>query len=143
MHRIIKAFFFVFHVSRTAYIEIKNMSLFKKSVALTVGLFAVAPTEVKSVGVMAKLQGVTAEGHFCDHECQQELRKLHDQRTSPKVGHAAEEPLILTKLLQKGVSTEEMQKQSLVSPQIGNYSSYSGFFTTDSDPKHDNNMFFW
>ena len=43
----------------------------------------------------------------------------------------------------QSVPISEIQKQSKVSPQIGNFTSYSGFFTTDPDPKNDNNMFFW
>ena len=131
------------------------------------------PSCANAVGVLAKLQGVTEEGHSCDEACVRELHALsslsgrdaaaslnyvrggeHSKAAKKDLGahengngnayvRAPEEPLILTKLLQQGLEPAAIRAQSEVSPQIGNYTSYSGFFTTDADPANDNNMFFW
>lgn len=50
------------------------------------------------------------------------------------------EPLYLTNLIENG-EIKKAQRKSLVSPSIGNTTSYSGFFTVDEDCG--NNLFFW
>jgi len=111
------------------------------------------PTE--AVGVLAKMQGATDAGHSCDDACVRELFQLQQKQHTDKSSKSskklhgaaptrgADEPLILTDLLKNGTAISDIQEQSKVSPQIGNHTSYSGFFTTDSSPEADNNMFFW
>jgi vitellogenic carboxypeptidase-like protein len=100
--------------------------------------------------MMARMQGVTEEGFSCDAKCRQELINLAAAENMSDHGKesnafrtSATEPLILTKLVQSGMSMADIRKQSEVSPAIGNFTSYSGFFTTDAQVTRDNNMFFW
>ena len=99
-----------------------------------------SPYKTRFVGFMKR---ATEDGHSCDAACVHRLEQLHQTAKGTKGDRAADEPLILTKLIKEGQTAEQLQSASLITPQIGNFSSYSGFFTTDADPKHDNNMFFW
>eukprot|EP01065_Artemidia_motanka_P012137 TRINITY_DN1663_c0_g1_i1.p1 TRINITY_DN1663_c0_g1~~TRINITY_DN1663_c0_g1_i1.p1 ORF type:complete len:501 (+),score=190.55 TRINITY_DN1663_c0_g1_i1:74-1504(+) len=49
--------------------------------------------------------------------------------------------LDLTAMAEGGASPDQLRAASKVDPQIGNFTSYSGYFTTDKTAK--NHMFFW
>jgi len=74
------------------------------------------------IGVMRRAQGVTEPQH-CAGDCDQ-LERLD-----------------VTALIAQGFNPEQLQGSSLVSPQVGNFSSYAGYFNTNTTAG--NNMFWW
>ena len=71
------------------------------SVLLSACAAALLAHSADALGVLAKLQGATEDGFACDAECVHEMQRLHQASNGrqPQRGPAADEPLILTKLL--------------------------------------------
>ena len=67
----------------------------------------------------------------------------HSPRTCSSSSSSCDdlEPLLLSEMIREGRSVRDLQAAALVQPQIGNSTSYSGYFTTDAEAK--NHMFFW
>eukprot|EP00729_Bicosta_minor_P006640 gene6640-32942_t len=99
------------------------------------------------IGAMRRAQGVTEPQH-CAGLSLSIPTTADNQTFSPPTtsGRFCSdcdqlERLDVTALIAQGFNPEQLQGSSLVSPQVGNFSSYAGYFNTNTTAG--NNMFWW